>query len=98
MKTGLEIATLLVVALGWGVLVWRARPRRDVCQPLTNEERLLAYIERRAAWECERRKQKLLQRQRVERLLEQRWLTRNASHTPTRSGPTVPRPLVSEAA
>lgn len=84
MKTALEIAAILIFAGGWALLVWRARPRRDVCQPLTNEERMLQYIDRRAAWECERRKQKLLQRQRVERMLERRYLDRRF--------PTVPQP------
>ena len=82
MKIALEIVVILCVAGGWAWLVWRSRPIRDVCKPLTNEERLLQYIDRRSAWECERRKQKLLQRQRVERMLERRYLDRRF--------PTVP--------
>lgn len=98
MKTALEIAAVLVMAAGWGWLIWRAQPRRDVCQPLSNDERLLRSIERRAAWECEQRKRKLLQRQRVERMLERRWLDRSDPHGQPRAGATVPRPLASGAA
>lgn len=93
MITLIELAAIVVTALSAAWLVWRARPRRDVCQPLTNEERLLAYIERRAAWECERRKAKLLQRQRVERMLEQRWLRSAAAARQNQwYGVTVPAP------
>jgi len=98
MKMALEIIAIVLVAAGWALLVWRAKPRRDVCQPLTNEERLLRYIDRRAAWEGEQRKRKLLQRQRVERMLEQRWLARSDSREHQRGGPTVPRPLASVSA
>ena len=98
MKMALEIIAIVLVAAGWALLVWRAKPRRDVCQPLTNEERLLHYIDRRAAWEGEQRKRKLLQRQRVERMLEQRWLDRSDARRQGAHGPTVPRSLASGAA
>lgn len=98
MNIGVEIAVILIMAAVFFLLVWRARPRRDVCQPLTNEERLLRYIDRRATWECEQRKRKLLQRQRVERMLERRWLDRSDPNDQRRCGPTVPRSLMSGAA
>lgn len=93
MKIALEIAGILLIAGAWAFMVWRQRPRRDVCQPLTNQERLLHYIERRAAWEGEQRKRKLLQRQRVERMLEHRYL-RHAPHGESRSPITVPQSRV----
>lgn len=90
MNAWLQIAAVVIVAVGWFMLVMRAKPRRDVCKPLTNEERLLSYIDRRSAWECEHRKRKLLQRQRVERMLELRYLDRRF--------PTVPAPLAQREA
>lgn len=98
MNIGLQIAIIVISAAAWFLLVWHAKPRRDVCRQPTNEDRLLSYIDRRAAWECEQRKRKLLQRQRVERLLEQRWLARNDSRGCGNRGPTVPRARMSEFA
>jgi hypothetical protein len=91
MNTWIQVGSILILAVGAAALMLRAKPRRDPCRPPSNEERMLAYIERRAAWECERRKAKLLQRQRVQRRLEQRWL-RSAPGSSPIQWPTVPAP------
>lgn len=93
MITLIELAGVLLVAAIAAFIVWRRAPRRDMCQPLTNQERLLAYINRRAEWERQRRVEKMLQRQRVEKMLEQRWLRSAPGSTPIRwSDVTVPQP------
>lgn len=74
MNAWLQIAGILALAAIAGVWLLCNRPRApwDICRPLTNAERELRWIERRAHWEAQQRAIQATRRRRRDQALDQR--------------------------
>lgn len=74
MNTAMQIGLIvLVTVVAMGLVIWFAPPTRaDQTRPLSNQDRLLRYIERRAAWEGEQRKQRAISQARMDAALDRR--------------------------